>query len=113
MTRPADPDHQLIRGQLIDGLRQTGAKPEIAEQIADLAIHAAEQAILIVHRICAPLGGTNGMSAGLIAYQLIEELAQTNAQTLAAKLQSLPGIRTMERQIGRAAPASAAAGSTQ
>ncbi len=105
--------NDIIRSQLVDGLRQTGADALKAGQIADLAIHAAEQAILVVHRICAPLGGPDGMSAGCIAYQLIEQLARTNAEGLVAQLQALPGVCTTEMAIGKDVPYAAAAGAVQ
>lgn len=102
-----------IRGQLVDGLRQTGATVLAAEQIADLAVHAAEQAMVAVFRTCSSLGGNDALSGAIIAYQLAEELARINAEQLIAKLQGLSGVNSTEMNIGRDVPAVAAAGSTQ
>lgn len=106
-------EHDIIRNQLVDGLRQAGAGAEISGQTADLAIHAAEEAIKAVYRVCTVLGGTEGMACGSIALQLLESLARTNGQELRAKMMAMPGTRSIEATIGHQVPAAAAAGSTQ
>lgn len=84
----------VIRAQLIKGLLAAGATPHDAATITDVAIHAAHSAIGALDRVCNSLTGTDPISAGLIALQLLEASLPHNIAAHEAKIRALPGCRT-------------------
>lgn len=70
----------VYHAQIVRGFIEAGATRDAALAMTDAAFHASEQAIETAHRICGALPGTDAFSAYCVAMQLVEQLAQSNAQ---------------------------------
>lgn len=96
---------EAIAGQLVRKLVSMGAPADDAHAIADVAIHAAEEAVKTIQRITATLPGTDKGTAMMIGYQIAEELCRTNGEAVTEHMRQLPGVREVEATIGSEAQA--------
>jgi putative hemolysin len=69
---------------IANGMEASGARI-----IADVAVHAAEQAMETLSRVTEPLSGIQWVNAHGLALQLLETLAAAHSQTLQAKASEL------------------------